>query len=64
MKFAAQDLQSEGSKWAKLYRVIPKFRNTQNELFLKWRVGELRRAANKFCEISRNLVMEFSNGDI
>ena len=27
MKFAAQDLQSEGSEWAKLYRLIPKFRN-------------------------------------
>ena len=30
MKFAAQDLQSEVSKWAKLYRSIPKFGNKQN----------------------------------
>ena len=56
MKFATQDLQSEGSMWAKLYRLITKF------MFLKWGVGELRRAADKFCEIPWNLVMEFSNG--
>ena len=62
MKFATQDLQSEGSEWAKLYRLIPKFRNKQNELFLIWGVGELRCAADQFCEILRNLVMEFSNG--
>ena len=62
MKFATHDLQSEGSMWAKLYRLIPKFRNNLNELFLKWRVGELRRAADKFCKIPRNLEMEFSNG--
>ena len=62
MKFAAQDLQSEGSMWAKLYRLIPKFRNNLNELFRKWGVGELRRAADKFCEIPWTLVMEFSNG--
>ena len=62
MKFAAQDLQSEVSEWAKLYRLIPKFRNNQDELFLRWGVGELRRAADKFCEIPWNLVMEFSNG--
>ena len=64
MKFATQDLQSEGSEWAKLYRLIPKFRNNQNELFLKWGVGELRRAADKFCKSTWNLVMEFSKGVI
>ena len=62
MKFATQHLQRANSECAKLYGLIPKFRNNQDELFLKWGVGELRRAADKFCEIPWNLVMEFSKG--
>ena len=51
MKFAAQDLQSEGSMWAKLYRLIPKFRNNLNELFLKWRVAtRTRQILQKYLE--------------
>ena len=54
MKFAAQDLQSEGSEWAKLYRLIPKFRNNQNELVSEmesWRVAtRSRQILQKYLE--------------
>ena len=58
MKFAAQDLQSEGSEWAKLYRLIPKFRNNQNEL-----VSEMEswRVATRSRQVLRNS-LDFGDG--
>ena len=58
MKFAAQDLQSEVSEWAKLYRLIPKFRNNQNEL-----VSEMEswRVATRSRQVLQNS-LEFGDG--